>query len=223
MIKKVGYIHVITGVLWLSVLLFGSAAQAIDYVQMDVAELDQKIKNLKLGFEDYRLSFKLTESQKATAEKNKIKDSFAGTYKFRDNDVYVVADKKTDKILAVYIQDDNADKKQFQLMVSSLMMEFGEPTTMAHDKLIYWAYNGDGVIGQELYQAMRKANNLDILATVKFSSKVSIAEVTDKDSGNTVNKDGNHRVVEKEEENKNLIYCIVSSPPVLKRYIAAKQ
>jgi hypothetical protein len=36
-------------------------------------------------------------------------------------------------------------------MVGDLMMQFKEPTAMAHDKLIYWAFDKDGRIPEDLF------------------------------------------------------------------------
>lgn len=198
-----------------------AATKKINYDQMDIEELDQKVKALKIGFEEYRLSHILTDSQKALAKKNPIKDSFNGTYKFHDQDINVVADKKTHKILAIYIERQEADKQKFRMMMSSLMMEFGEPTTSAHDTLIYWAFNSAGLIKEELYKTMIKESNLDILATAKFSSKVRIEKIMNEKQAT---KDEDTKKVTKEtEEEINSIYCIVSSPPILKRFIATNR
>jgi len=202
-----------------------SSAQAVEYIQMDIEDLRAEVKKLNIGFGDYKLSHKLTDAQKVISQKNPVRGkSYKGTYKFRDQDINIVVEKETDLILALFVENDNATKKQFRELISTLMMEFEEPTTMAHDQLIYWAYNGDGLIGQELYDAMRKENELNILATVKFSSKVHISDMTrkekDKKTVDTEEKASEKADNAAKEEQKNSIYCIVSSPPLLSRYIA---
>lgn len=60
-------------------------------------------------------------------------------------------------------------------MVGELMMQFEEPTKMAHDKLIYWAFGEEGLIPQDLFD-MAKSADSEILATVKFSSDQPIRQ-----------------------------------------------
>ncbi|MBF0232953.1 MAG: hypothetical protein HQK65_07930, partial [Desulfamplus sp.] len=73
------------------------------------AESLKKVESLKISWHGYILGRELNSSQKDTARKNKItsstsKDSTAtpsgaGTYKFRDKDLNIVADSKTDRVL----------------------------------------------------------------------------------------------------------------------------
>jgi len=195
-----------------------AASKQVKYDQMDVEELDLRVKKLNMGFEGYRLSHILTAEQKKIAQKNPVEKSFKGTYTFHDKGINIVVVKKTDKILALNLIEENADKKHFRLMMSSLMLEFGEPTTAAHDTLIYWVFNEDGIINEDLYRAMRKENNVNILATAKFSSKVRIAEIMDDKKDGKDNEP--EKVTKQTEKGKNTIYCIVSSPPIVKRHVA---
>ena len=62
-------------------------------------------------------------------------------------------------------------------MISGLIGLYGQPTAMAHDKLIYWACNDEGKIAEEKYNESRKnPSKLEVLATVKFNSTFSITD-----------------------------------------------
>ena len=79
-------------------------------------------------------------------------------------------------------------------MISGLVDLYGEPTAMAHDKLVYWAYNETGKIPEEKYnQSRENAEKLEVLATVKFNSDFSITDEALK------------------EQQKGTIYFIISS------------
>jgi hypothetical protein len=134
-----------------------------------------RVASLELGMDGYTIGNKLTSMQKEIASDNISKDSYEGTYKFKDNDLFIIAAKNDDTILAIYQRNDKADMEQAKLMVSGLMLQYGEPTTMAHDKLIYWAYNSEGKISEETYNKLRgDKKTIEILATVKFNSSFEI-------------------------------------------------
>jgi hypothetical protein len=82
--------------------------------------------------------------------------------------------------------------------VGTLFFDFGDPTVMAHDKTIYWAFDEKGKISEEQYREA-KANRepLKTLATVKLDSSRKIMDDSDPE------EDGS-------------VYYIVSSEPILK-------
>jgi hypothetical protein len=162
-----------------------------------------RVASIELGMNGYNIGKKLTSMQKEIASDNISKDSYKGTYKFKDNDLFIIAAKNDDTILAVFQRNDKADRDQTKLMISGLMLQYGEPTTMAHDKLIYWAYNDAGKISEETYNKFRADNEtVEVLATVKFNSSF---EITGEDPA-------------QEEEATN--YFIISSDLLTQEFIA---
>lgn len=131
--------------------------------------LGADIAALKLGLGDYVLGQKLTEQQKDIAKENAIEKSIKGSYKFQDNGVFVVASSTSDMVIGIYKENTTATQQDIKNMVGELMMQFEEPTKMAHDKLIYWAFGKEGIIPQDLFDVAKSADS-EILATVKFSS-----------------------------------------------------
>ncbi len=158
------------------------AALAVDYSTMSKTDLQKKIATFGLGLDSYVVGEKLTDEQLATAAKDNKYKAFAGTVKFKDGDVFVIIDKETNVVIAVYSRNKEAHKDDFKMMISKLMMQYGEPTAEAHGKTIYWNYGEDGLISEELYRTVKaqgKLETLTVLATVKFSSTENVETMTD--------------------------------------------
>ena len=199
-IQSVNPLHIIAPSVLLIVLVF---LLQTGYSNEMTHNLAAKVATLELGMDGYTIGHKLTPVQKKIASENISNDSYEGTYKFKDGDLFIIAAQNDDTILAVFQRNDEANMEQAKLMVSSLMLLYGEPTTMAHDKLIYWAYGGDGKIPEETYNKLRANNEpLDILATVKFNSSF---EITGEDPV-------------KDETGVN--YFIISSDPLTQEFIS---
>jgi len=166
----------------------------------DFKELEKKAASLQLGFEDYFIAHRLTGEQKEKALNHLLAKSYPGTYTFTDNGVHVLVSKKDDTIIALYLKNEKADKTQLKQMIADLMMQFGDPTSEAHDQIIYWAYNEKGKITEDEYAELKKGGELRIVATVKFKSKLTLSEALGEESG------------------QNSIHCIISSPRLLERF-----
>jgi hypothetical protein len=134
-----------------------------------------QVASLGLGMQGYVIGTRLSRTQKESAAANLSRDSYAGTYKFLAGDIFIVASENDDTILAIYKRIEEADMDEVKLMISGLMGLYGEPTTMAHDKMIYWAYTAAGKIPEETYRKIKDSSQaVDILATVKFNSSFKI-------------------------------------------------
>ncbi len=121
-----------------------------------------------------------------------------GTYKFKDNNLFIVADKAKDRVLILYEQYDPATKDKVRELVGNLFFDFGDPTVMAHDKTIYWAFDEKGKISEEHYRkAKQEGRPLKTLATVKLNSS---QKIMDKNS----------------PLESGSVYYIISSEPILK-------
>lgn len=172
--------------------------------------LSDDIAALKLGFGDYYLCQTLTEQQKDTAKNNAIEKTIKGSYKFQDNGIFVIASNKSDMVIGLYKENTTASQQDMKNMVGELMMQFEEPTKMAHDKLIYWAFNREGVISQKLFD-MAKGTDSEILATVKFSSDQPVRP-------SEKPKEGEQQV--EERTTPASIYAIITSDQLSKIFMA---
>ena len=127
-----------------------------------------KVASLKIGTDGYILGKKLTVKQLKTAKKNAIKKAVEGTYKFSDKDLFVIASKSDDRVIVMYKSYDNVDNKEAKGLFGSAMLNFGDPTAFAHDKLVYWSYDKDGKqISEEEMKAFKvKIKKADKSATL---------------------------------------------------------
>jgi len=165
----------------------------------EFTDLYARVEKLNIRRNDYTLGKKLTDKQKQTARRNAQEKAGPGTFKFKDNDLYVVAEKATDRVIILYEQYDPASGKKIRELVGTLFFDFGDPTVIAHDKTLYWAFNAKGKISEEQYhQAKATRKPLKILATVKLDSSRKVMDSSD------AMEDGS-------------VYYIVSSEPILKR------
>jgi len=175
-------------------------------------DLVEQVVALNIGMNGYVIGQKLTVDQKKIGEKNREPGAYEGTYKFGDNNVIVVVDKETDRVLALYRQKKDADKLQLKAMVVELMDTFGEPTVLAHDKIIYWAFNKYGAVSEDDFNKARKANqtpNLGIIATVKLNSDFEI----------TPDKQGDDKKDEPSKLSKGTVYYIITSDPLVQQFM----
>lgn len=180
-------------------------------------ELISSVAKLQLGFGDYNICTILSKEQIAAAQKNLEADSYPGTYKFKDNDIYVVAGNTNNMVLALYKHQEKIDRDQMKSIISKLMSRFEEPTTMAHDKLVYWAYNQNGKISEETYLDAKQTGEINIIATVKLNSTEGI--FPDKTTGATEGSP------ESKTEAQPLadIYTLVSSQPILESFLKQQE
>jgi hypothetical protein len=180
-------------ILILLVLSFSSACSSDK-----LSDLLGQVERLNISRGGYTLGKVLTDSQKATALKHPEEAANPLTFKFKDGDLHVVADKATDRVVILYERYEAVTIKKVQALVGDLYLDFGDPTVMAHDKIIYWAFGPEGKLSEEQYRNDKDVKKkLDILATVKLNSDIKVLEKGD--SAQTGD-----------------IYFIISSEPVLK-------
>ncbi len=194
--------------------------QTIDYGKLSREELQNKIASFELGFDSYIIGKKLSAAQQLISKKDAAYKAYPGTLKFKDRDVFVIIDEKSDVVIAVYKRNKSADKNVFKALIGELMMQYGEPTAEAHGNTVYWNYSEDGLISDELYRAVKKQGKLAdliVLATVKFSSTKTVANMT-----SPVALDD--KVEEKkakgaEEKQTSDLYVMIQSDMLTKKYM----
>ena len=168
-----------------------------------IEQLASSVRELGLGEGAYVIGSHLTEDQLELARENLLEDTYPGTIKFPGGDSVVVADEKTHLILAIYQSREEVRADDVKQMVGRLMNMFGEPTTTAHGKLIYWAFGKAGKIDEKAFQESKATGKIDILATVKFNSTLDLNPGMDNDN----------------TEETGTIYYIITSDRLLNSYI----
>ena len=186
--------------IFLSALLF--AVAACSPRADEITDLFTRVEKLKLQRGGYRLAQVLTAEQKKTAQHRAAKAPGPGTYKFHDDDLFVVADSATDRVLVLYERYEPAGRDKIRELVGRLFLHFGDPTLMAHEKTIYWAFDAKGKISAAHYRKAKKEGRpLQTLATIKL--------------------DSSHRIMDKSSSvAKGSVYYIISSEPILKLHQA---
>jgi hypothetical protein len=173
--------------------------------------IGKEVAELHLGFGEYELGQVLTDEQKEMAQKNRILKTVAGTIKFKDDDIYVIAKSDNLMVLGIYKMYEEASRQHVKSIVGDLMLRFNEPTTMAHDKLIYWAYKKTGLMAQDEFQFAKQSGDTDIIATVKLSSTTSIFPDPSPEE---------KQQKEAEQSEKSDIYVMITSNPLSKIFLA---
>ncbi len=163
----------------------------------EFSDLLNTVEKLNIHRSDYTLGRVLTDKQKKTAQRNAQENASPGTYKFKDNDLFIVADKTTDRVLLFYERYEPVSREKIRELVGSLFFDFADPTVMAHDKTIYWAFDKKGKISEEQYRDAKATNKpLTTLVTVKLVSS--------------------HKIMDGGDPGENSsVYYIVSSGPIL--------
>lgn len=184
---------------------------AISFASSGYAEMLRvagEVETLGLGFGGYVLGQTLTPDQQRQARTALVTPKgLDGTYKFSDDGVFVVVEEKEHLVLGIYRQRDNAPRSEVKDLAGELMMQFQEPTTTAHNKLIYWAFGKKGPISEERYADAKKSGTSNVLATVKFSSSQPIVWEPAATEGN-------------KESAVAYIYVMITSEPLSRIFLA---
>ncbi|MEN8189805.1 MAG: hypothetical protein ABFS19_08155 [Thermodesulfobacteriota bacterium] len=197
-------------------LFFSASSAAIsgELAELSKEELQTRIAKLEIGLGSYVIGKKLSADQEKTAAKFSGHKTHPGTLKFNDGDTYVIIDKDNSVVIAVYRRNKNAGKDDFKAMVGELMLTYGEPTTMAHGKTMYWWFLEDGLIEQELFESVKAKGQLEtieFLATVKFSSSLDVDTMRTQKEKNKDKKDETTLI------NDN--YVMIQSDVLSKKYL----
>jgi hypothetical protein len=166
----------------------------------------------------YTVGQTLTDAQKKIAKASPVEGAYEGTFKFMDNGLNVVVANESDMVLAMYQLKKGAGRNEFKEMIASLMDQFGEPTAIAHGKILYWAFNKHGVVTEDTFnkaKEIKQTSDLGIIATVKMNSELDITPDL------TVEKEGGKK--KKEQPETGDIYFIITSDQVVKQFIEAGQ
>lgn len=180
--------------------------------EAEFSRLAMEVEKLSLGFGGYKLGSTLSPKQKEFAAAHLQEKSLEGTYKFRDENVFVVAGKDSDTVLGMYKEYSKATETEARAVIGELMMRFHEPTTMAHEKIIYWAYGKNGRISKEEFGKGKQEEASEVLGIVKLTSSESIAGLSSNHDGGAGGKGSAGPVSE--------IYVIISSDPLSRLFLA---
>ena len=139
--------------------------------------LFDQVEKLKIERKGYVLGSILNGDQMKTAEANPVDAALKETFKFKDKNLYVVVRKTSNRVLVIYEQVEDATQQKIQDLIGDLYMNFDEPTVLAHDKVVYWAYGEKKKITAAEFDTARQNKEIPgIIATIKFISDINIME-----------------------------------------------
>lgn len=98
------------------------------------------VEALAIQCQGYTLCAPLSKEQRAYASKNMEEANSSKVYRFRDNNLNIVADQKTHRVLVMFEQFEKVGQQKVQDLVGDLFIDYGDPTVSAHDKVVYWAW-----------------------------------------------------------------------------------
>ena len=166
----------------------------------DLKDLFKQVVKLKIERHGYMLGKALNQEQLNKAISNSVDTETPDTFKFKDKNLFVVAQKTSNRVLVIYEQFEKATQQKIQNLIGDLYMQFDDPTVSAHDKVVYWAYGKKGKVSSKAFDTAKdNKTNLEILATVKFVSDINIMEKL-------------------KEPLKGQAYYIISSDPILQLF-----
>lgn len=147
----------------------------------ELGTLFDQVEKLDIQRYGYVLGAVLSREQIKTAKANPVDIQSSDTFKFRDGNLFIVAHKISNRVLIMYEEFKDASQSKIQKVIGDLYMNFDEPTIIAHDKRVYWAYTIKGKLSSaEFDKAKKNRKKPDILATIKFISDIPIMENSEK-------------------------------------------
>ncbi len=182
----------------------------ISHSKETVADIYAKVESLEINWLGYTLGAQLTDFQKKIAKTNPLPSETSGIYKFKDRELNIVADSKTDRVLIMFQAVEDASQQRVRDILGSLVLQFKDPTLYAHDKIVYWAYGEYGKYSSDQFEAAKqqvknRQDILTILGTVKLQSEIPITkDISANSSGKVVPQSGR-------------VYYIISSEALLKQ------
>ena len=143
----------------------------------ELDSLFSQVENLKVQRQGYVLGAKLTKAQESVAKKNLMDADSKKVFKFKDQNLNIVADKESRRVLVIFEQFEKLSRHQVQDKVGELFMAYEDPTISAHDKVVYWAWGKKAKFTAAQFEmAKEKKKPLAIIATVKFNSEIRIMD-----------------------------------------------
>ena len=112
-----------------------------------IADEVSDLEKLRIGIGKYFIAQQLT--QKDIAQLKSIPTNVKDTLKFTDADLNLVVRKRDNRIIIIYKRFENSTRDKLQTTISQFIVNFGEPTVISHEKIIYWAFNREKAITQD--------------------------------------------------------------------------
>jgi len=146
------------------------------------ANMESDVANLKIGLGNYYIGQTLSKEDMKQVVKNSIPTNQAGTIKFKDNNLTVVIRERDNRVIIIYRLFNKASREELERVISGLILDFGEPTAISHNKIVYWSFSKNGKITEEKFKEFKDKLSKD------GAKKVNLVDFLKGDSG-SISKD----------------------------------
>ncbi|OCC14253.1 hypothetical protein DBT_2325 [Dissulfuribacter thermophilus] len=172
--------------------------------------LIKDIQKLDLGRAGYRLCYPLSEEQLRKAEEQSLPPTAEGTFRFKDGDLQIVAEKDSNLVILISEYHKVWSRKAIKDLVGSFTLGYGFPTTTAHGQTLYWFFSADGeLLDENNYKDYITQNgNGSVIATIKVQTTSFLRSERDKGKGDGVSSD---------EPDSG--YYLIYSSPILEMFV----
>lgn len=165
--------------LWLSIFLGAALGVASDPTGA-LKERYTLAEKIGIGIDGYLIGKRLSAEQFSRARVIEGGVSDARLMKLDDNGLHIVIEKASERVLILYRRYEKSDSGMLKRVVSSLIYRFDQPSSLAHDKTIYWFYSESGAkmtreMISDLKEGRASPEKLKPFVTIKFVSSESIS------------------------------------------------
>lgn len=171
-------------------------------------QLVKDVRSLGLQRGPYVLGAVLTPKQLELAHRHALPPTADGTFRFKDGEIQVVAEKGSNVIIAISEYHPNWPHKKVKDLIGEFTLGFGFPTVVAHGKTLYWFYSVDKklLVDQEYKDYVLQKGREGILATIKLQTGQFIEE--DQGKGK-----------DKGDDSPDSVYYVIYSNPILELFV----
>ena len=195
------------------------------------AGIFEDVEKINKGTDGYVIGKTLTKDQKGLMEKNGLRSDNPNVRKFLASENLLIAvNSKNNKVLAINKRYKQIEQSKVKSMIGNLIHDNDEPTAMAHDKMIYWIYDGKGekISEDDLkkWKDSLKENKTKATSLAGFLKKAPEVEKKEKVEFNpyiSVKLSSDQPMMSKVEEPKLAnVYLMISSDKLITTTTTAK-
>jgi len=187
------------------------------------AGIFEDVEKIDKGIDGFIVGKALTKEQIAIMNKNGLKSEAKSVRKFLAKENLLIAvDSKNFRVLAINKRFNQIEKSRLKSMIGNLIHDFDEPTTLAHDKMLYWIYdaNGEKLSEDDLKRwkgSVKKEHSTNLADFVKSEMKEEPKKEIDFNPYVTVKLSSDQPIMTKQEKELPAnIYLMISSDKLIK-------
>jgi len=167
----------------------------------------EDVEAINKGVDGYVVGKVLSDEQKAVMEKKGLKSDNPNVGRFLASENLLIAyNSKNNRVLAINKRINKLPEAGLKSLIATLIHEYEEPTAMAHDKMIYWIYDGKGnKLSEEDLKSFKKSLKDEV------SKNTSLADFLKKSAQSNATKND----TQKSKFNPYLSVKLSSDTPIM--------